>query len=353
MNKFNYDWSLGNTQFTKDKGTVFSCFSCGGGSSMGYKLAGFNVIGCNEIDKRMMYAYCRNHNPKYPFLEPIQEFKNKQDLPEELYNLDILDGSPPCSSFSTVGNRSKDWGKEKVFKEGQQKQILDTLFFDFIDLAKRLQPKVVIAENVEGLLITEAKKYVIRIYEEFDKAGYYCQHWLLDGSKMGLPQKRKRVFFICLRKDLATPFLKQVDMFNIMPYINMDFNEKEISFKEIKERYTDKSVTGEILKVLEGAKYGETDLRYSCERLKGKQPLFAYKLVYDDSIIGTITAGDRNIVWGENRFLNKTELLKVGSFPSDYDFVGQEVAYIIGMSVPPVMMAQVSARIYKYWLSKI
>lgn len=353
MNRFNYDWSLGNTQFTKDKGTVFSCFSCGGGSTMGYKLAGFDVIGCNEIDKRMMYAYCRNHKPKYPFLEPIQEFKNKQDLPEELYNLDILDGSPPCSSFSTVGNRSKDWGKEKKFKEGQQKQILDTLFFDFIDLAKRLQPKVAIAENVEGLLITEAKKYVIRIYEEFDKAGYYCQHWLLDGSKMGLPQKRKRVFFICLRKDIATPFLKQVDMFNIKPYINMDFNEKEIPFKDIKEEYTDKAVTGEVLKVLEGAKYGETDLRYSCERLKGKQSLFSYKLVYDDSIIGTITAGDRNIVWGENRFLNKSELLKVGSFPFDYDFVSQEVAYIIGMSVPPVMMAQVATRVWEYWLSKI
>lgn len=353
MNKFNYDWSLENTKFTKDKGTVFSCFSCGGGSTMGYKLAGFDVIGCNEIDKRMMYAYCRNHKPKFPFLEPIQEFKNKQDLPEELYNLDILDGSPPCSSFSTVGNRSKDWGKEKRFKEGQQKQVLDTLFFDFIDLSKRLQPKVVIAENVEGLLITEAKKYVIKIYEEFDKAGYYCQHWLLDGSKMGLPQKRKRVFFVCLRKDLATPFLKQVDMFNIMPYINMDFKEKEIPFKEIKENYIDKAVTGEVLKVLEGAKYGETDLRYSCERLKGKKSLFAYKLVYDNSIIGTITAGDRNIVWGENRFLNKNELLKVGSFPFDYDFVGQEVAYIIGMSVPPVMMAQVATRVWEYWLSKI
>lgn len=353
MNRFNYDWSLKEAKFTKDKGKVFSCFSCGGGSSMGYKLAGFDVIGCNEIDKRMMYTYCRNHKPKFPFLEPIQEFKNKTDLPEELYNLDILDGSPPCSSFSTAGNRGKDWGKEKKFREGQKKQVLDTLFFDFIDLANRLQPKVVVAENVEGILITEAKKYVIKIYEEFEKAGYYCQHWLLDASKMGLPQKRKRVFFICLRKDLAIPFLMQKDIFNIAPYIDMNFNYKEIPFNKIKNSYTDKPIKGEILKVLEGAKYGETDLRYSCERLKGKQSLFGYKLVYDDSIIGTITAGDRNIVWGENRFLNKTELLKVGSFPKDYDFAGQEEAYIIGMSVPPVMMAQVATRIWENWLSKI
>ena len=104
--------------------------------------------------------------------------------------LDVLDGSPPCSSFSMAGNREKDWGKDKVFREGQAMQILDTLFFDFIDLAKELQPKVVVAENVKGLLLGDAKQYVIKIYREFDKAGYYVQHWLLDASKMGVPQRR-------------------------------------------------------------------------------------------------------------------------------------------------------------------
>ena len=110
----------------------------------GYKLAGFDVIGCNEIDPKMMEAYRVNHNPKYSFLEPIQTFKLRDDLPEELYNLDILDGSPPCSSFSMAGNREKDWGKEKKFKEGQAKQVLDDLFFDFIDLAKNYNLKLLL-----------------------------------------------------------------------------------------------------------------------------------------------------------------------------------------------------------------
>lgn len=109
--KFDYRWTLKDAHFTKDKGAVFSCFACGGGSSMGYKLAGFDVIGCNEIDHRMMYAYCQNHNPKFPFLEPIQTFKDRTDLPPELYNLDILDGSPPCSTFSMAG---VNCGREKV-----------------------------------------------------------------------------------------------------------------------------------------------------------------------------------------------------------------------------------------------
>jgi DNA (cytosine-5)-methyltransferase 1 len=111
----------------------------------------------------MIEAYKTNHNPKYAYLEPIQTFKNRTDLPAELYNLDILDGSPPCSSFSMAGNRDKDWGKEKKFREGQAEQVLDTLFFDFIDLAKKLQPKVVVAENVKGLLMGNAKDYVIEI----------------------------------------------------------------------------------------------------------------------------------------------------------------------------------------------
>jgi DNA (cytosine-5)-methyltransferase 1 len=209
MHKFPYNWTLKDAVFTKDKGKVFSCFSCGGGSTMGYKLAGFDVLGCNEIDPKMMAAYVENHNPKYSFLEPIQNFKLRNDLPEELYNLDILDGSPPCSSFSISGNREADWGKEKKFREGQAEQILDTLFFDFIDLAKKLQPKVVVAENVKGLLQGDAKSYVLKIYEDFDAAGYMVKHFLLDSSTMGVPQKRERVFFLAIRKDIADPFLYQ------------------------------------------------------------------------------------------------------------------------------------------------
>ena len=229
--KFPYEWTLKDAQFTKDKGNVFSCFACGGGSTMGYKLAGFNVIGCNEIDPKMIEAYRTNHNPQFSYLEPIQTFKDREDLPDELFNLDILDGSPPCSSFSMAGNREKDWGKEKKFREGQADQVLDTLFFDFIDLAKRLKPKVVIAENVKGLLLGDAQKYVNAILIAFDEAGYYVDFKLLDASKMGVPQRRERVFFFAIRKDLYTgPFS---DLFSTRPYLDLEFNEDPIYFSDI------------------------------------------------------------------------------------------------------------------------
>ena len=56
---------------------------------MGYKLAGFDVIGMNDIDPQMQKVYEENHAPKYSFLESITTFKNRKDLPSDLYNLDI------------------------------------------------------------------------------------------------------------------------------------------------------------------------------------------------------------------------------------------------------------------------
>ena len=351
--KFNYKWTLKDAVFTKDKGKVFSCFACGGGSTMGYKLAGFDVLGCNEIDPKMIQAYKTNHNPKYAYLEPIQTFKNRKDLPKELYDLDILDGSPPCSSFSMAGNREKDWGKEKVFREGQSEQILDTLFFDFIDLANELKPKIVIAENVKGLLLGAAKEYVIKIYDSFDKAGYYCQHFLLDASKMGVPQRRERVFFICLRKDLANKFLYWQDMFTQLPKIEMNFNEKEIPFKEIEDK-TDLNTLNHLAvsKLWDLCMPGNS---FSTVHEKGS--FFNGSKSDKDRALPTITAqpGGTRGVWHYNikRPLNNNEIIKGGSYPKDYNFGKLLPVYLIGMSVPPVMTAQIASNIYDQWLSKL
>ena len=349
---FPYKWTLKDAVFTKDKGKVFSCFACGGGSSFGYKLAGFDVLGCNEIDPKMIEAYKANHNPKYAYLEPIQTFKLRTDFTDELYNLDILDGSPPCSSFSMAGNREKDWGKEKVFREGQAEQVLDTLFFDFIDLAKKLQPKVVIAENVKGLLLGEAKNYVRQIYREFDLAGYYVQHWLLDASKMGVPQRRERVFFIALRKDLATPFLYNADMFTIVPKLKLEFNEPEIPFEKIEDENSlvgDTKMYPSLLEMWERTKPGEEMIRKS-----GAKAISHYK-IDPKKVLNTIIASESAGAFHYKipRTLTKNENCKGGSYPIDYNFCGTYSKYLIGMSVPPVMTAQIAKQVYEQWLSKI
>lgn len=110
MPKFLYKWYLKDGYPAKDIEKhglkVYTTFSCGGGSSMGYKLASYDVIGANDIDPQMAKVYKENHNPKYYDLCSINELLEKE-LPKEYYDLDILDGSPPCSTFSMAGSREK------------------------------------------------------------------------------------------------------------------------------------------------------------------------------------------------------------------------------------------------------
>lgn len=353
---YNYNWTLKDAIFPKNKGKVFSCFACGGGSTMGYKLSGFDVLGCNEIDPKMMDAYKANHNPKYAYLEPIQTFKLRKDLPSELYNLDILDGSPPCSSFSMAGHREKDWGKDKVFREGQAKQVLDTLFFDFIDLAKELQPKVVVAENVKGLLLGVAKEYVRKIYAEFDKAGYYVQHFLLDASKMGVPQRRERVFFIAFRKDLASKFLYQKDMFSVQPKLHMKFDEKEITFEKIYQKgisNTKHTQDSNLHNYWKQRVITDKTIGDIIQRIDNRLSCFSVMLIHNTDVFPTFTRQDRTILYEEYRSVNKEEACLVQTFPTDYNFTKNQWGYLIGMSVPPLMIARLADEIYKQWLSKI
>jgi len=357
MHKFNYDWRLADgypAPGIKPNGcTVFSTFSCGGGSSMGYKLAGYNVIGAEDIDPKMQALYEKNHHPKYYFLDGVKTLKDREDLPEELYHLDILDGSPPCSNFSMAGNREDDWGKEKKFREGQAKQVLDTLFFDFIDLAAKLKPKVVIAENVKGLLIGAAKEYVTRILSDFDKAGYAVSFYLLNSSTMGVPQARNRVFFIAIRKDLLPKLQNlQYDLFGGSPILKMEFDEEPIPYKEIEEKEGNANAWG----IYPGVKpyWEKIEPGRSCADVHPKGHFFQELKLHPDKPLPTLRAGSNSYYhYKDERKLFDMEITHGGSFPTDYDYNKQKPIYVVGMSVPPVMMAQVSNKVYEQVLSRL
>lgn len=176
---FKYDWLLSDgypAQGVKQHNKkVFGTFLCGGGSSMGYKLAGFNHLGGVEIDPKMAKVYKKNHNPKYLYNEDIRVFLEKDNLPDEFFDLDILDGSPPCTTFSTSGKREETWGKNKKFNEGQAKQVLDDLVFVYVELINKLRPKVAILENVSGIIKGNAKAYSKEIVKRLNLYGYDTQ----------------------------------------------------------------------------------------------------------------------------------------------------------------------------------
>ncbi len=356
--KFPYRWTKKDANFTKDKGKVMSCFCCGGGSSFGYKLAGYDVIACNEIDPKIMKMYVKNHDVKYSFNCDIRELATTINLgggkmKEELHNLDILDASFPCTTFSIAGDREKTWGKEKRFHEGQATQRLDDLAFYSISLAKELQPKVVVFENVQGLLLGKALAYVKEIYKQMDEAGYVLQHWLLNARNMGVPQNRPRVFFLGLRKDLCAPFMVQKNLYERVPYIDMEFNEKDIPLSEF-AKYDGRQIPKGVMKYWEQRTEKDKSIGDVVKRIDNRLSMFNNMLLRKDRVCNTISAKeDRLIYYDYPRYMSGHDVLLASSFPMDYDFDGMKPFFACGMSVPPVMMAQVATRIYDQWLSRI
>ena len=341
--EFPWKWYLRDLDGRPKNGcTVFSCFSCGGGSSMGYKLAGYSVVGNCEIDPEMMRLYRENNHPEYSYLMDIRDFAKLPDdeIPDALRNLDILDGSPPCSVFSMAGSREDGWNVEKTFREGQAKQRLDDLFFYFIEVAARLRPKVVVAENVKGLITGNAKGWVNRIVKAFDDAGYHVQIFLFNASCMGVPQKRERVFFMAHRRDLDYQKLRMV------------FDSKPIPFEKVREPYG-KAIGDNLASRL--MKYripSDRCLQDINRRVRKSGSGFTSPINHDDEPVQTITAGGYAFRMCDGLLMTEKDIIGCQTFPQDYDFMDQNVQYVCGMSVPPVMMARISEQVYRQWLAR-
>ena len=334
-----WKWTMAN-DYPKEKNglKVFSCFACGGGSTMGYKLAGCEVVGCCEIDPKMNEVYINNHHPKHNFLMDIRQFNQipNEQLPEELFNLDILDGSPPCTTFSMAGEREESWGKKKKFREGQAEQTLDDLSFVFIETVAKLRPKVMIMENVEGLLKGEAWSYVQRIYKELHDIGYKVNHWLLKGEQMGVPQTRHRVFFIATREDID------------LDELDMSFNYEPIKFKEIKDSVVippSDSVVNLIQKAIPNRDKTLADVLI---RLEGRNSRFNECIVWDDNVCPTIHNHGHYRGDDVSKF-TRLDFIHAQSFPEDYDECNQSIGYICGMSVPPHNDKANSHKAHREW----
>ena len=335
---FPYKWFLKDSYPKGNSLNVFGTFICGGGSTMGYKLAGFNHLGGVEIDERVADVYKTNHNPKYLFVEDLRKFNERVDLPDELFDLDILDGSPPCSTFSMAGGRENDWGKSKKFREGQAEQVLDDLVFVYIKTIKKLKPKVCILENVKGIIQGNARSYSKNIVKQLKGIGYKTQIFLLNGASMGVPQKRERVFFIGLREDIKKPVLK------------LSFNEKPITYGEI-DHYKGKSMGEDTLFKKRWDERLPSDKSFSTilEREIGKSSNFGTMLIRKKDVHPTILCGGHLIKHHIFERVANKELMQIGSYPMDYDFKKLDPKYLIGMSVPPVMTAQIANQIYQQW----
>ena len=332
---FNWKWFLKDLPSTPTQIKVFSMFACLGGSSLGYKLAGCDVLGGVELDKRFSRLYQLNCKPRLFYNEDIRDFNRRDDLPSELFDLDILDGSPPCSSFSVAGNRDKDWGKTKKFSEGQKRQRLDDLVFEYCRAVEKLRPKVCVMENVTGLIKGKAKAYAAEILRRLTAAGYKMQLFRLNAALMGVPQTRERLFFIGNRMGF--------------PPLKLDFNDKPILFGEV--RTPDGKPIPPHTKAkmyLDMALEDDHDLSDVLQRVKNRRSYFCHTLYSDKKIGYTLKVKGLSYRLCDRTKLSDGDHVNIMSFPQDYDFQGY-VTDMLGYSVPPVMMARIAEQILSQW----
>ena len=197
-----------------------------------------------------------------------------------------------------------------------------------------LRPKVVIAENVKGLIKGNAKGWVYEIIKAFEDAGYTAQLFFLNSAKMGVPQKRERVFFVATRKDLN------------LPKVSLSFNQKPIMFSEVRDAEGDPLNPGsEVARLVKYRRPGDSDLGDIKQRVTRKRNGFTVPIFRDDMPAYTVTAGGMAIRMCDGMKVTDHDYINCQTFPQDYDFMGLSVKYVCGMSVPPVMMANLASEI--------
>lgn len=174
---------------SKIKYKVLDLFCGCGGISEGYRLAGFNIVGGIDFNEYATATFKHNFKNAKVHNIDITTFTN-EDIDKEYGDVDVIVGGPPCQGFSSA-NR---WQKEKEDPRNK-------LFFEYIRFVQRIHPKVIMIENVRGLLSRDNGYAIKRIQEILGSAEYNISYQVLDASNYGVPQNRKRAIIVGVRKD--------------------------------------------------------------------------------------------------------------------------------------------------------
>ena len=323
---------------------VISTFSGCGGSCLGFEQAGYGILAASEFIDTARDTYRANH-PGVPIDSRDVRVVAPVDLLRiadvDVGEVDVLEGSPPCSAFSMAGRRQEHWGQERAYSGTSQR--VDDLFFEFVRLLDGIRPKVFVAENVSGLVRGAAKGMFKEVFRAFGDVGYRVGAQLLDAQWLGVPQVRQRLIFVGVREDLG----------------------KDPAFpRPLRYRYA----LGDVLDLDDEAKedpetgyplwldHSGRSLYEAWQEIReGEQSPRYFSLVRPDrrKPCPTLTAANnRRAVAGVAhpvfpRKFTLAELRRLSSFPADFVLTGsyQQRSERIGRAVPPRMMEAVAATI--------
>ena len=349
--------------------TVISTFAGGGGSSTGYKLAGGNVLVVNEFVDAAVDTYKENYPDTPVIKDDIKKLTGKDFLELAKISkgeLDILDGSPPCSAFSIAGKREKGWDKTKKYSDDKQVENIEDLFFEYIRIANDIQPKIIIGENVAGITMGEAKEYYNRIINEFSNIGYEAVGKVLNSADYGTPQARQRCFFVAIRNDIMSkiglnfmnmesevypvPSGTKVTLKQAIDNIQNDPEEEKMLLDFVQGSFQKKWI--ELLEFNPTKHLKPSDPKYI--EINPKQSMFNMIRPCPDLPCPTVTqAGQKMGLSGvfhyaKNRKLTIKELKRVMGLPDDFKLSGKfdQQAERVGRMVAPLCMKSLIENLY-------
>lgn len=321
---------------------VVSTFSGGGGSCLGYRMAGYKVLWANEFIPAAQETYKANHPDS--ILDPrdirtIQPSEILKAINMPTGQLDLFDGSPPCAAFSTAGKRAAKWGGVSKYSDSSQR--VDDLFFEYIRLLEGLRPKVFVAENVSGLIKGVAKGYFLEILACLKKAGYNVACKVLDAQWLGVPQQRQRTIFVGVRNDLGIEPLHP----GPLPY-RYSVRDAWENVPADKEFYFTQYAIYPLWRSLSPGQ-GHPK-RINLKRLSFDKPSNTVCQTWGPSV-AAITHPSKP------RYPTIAELKRLCAFPDDFVLTGkvEQQWERLGRSVPPVMMMHVAKTIQEEILCKL
>lgn len=338
---------------------VVSTFSGGGGSCLGYRMAGYHVIYANEFVEEARNTYKANHPDSYLDDRDIREVTPESILEItglKVGELDIFDGSPPCCAFSTCGIREKGWGKQREYSDDKT-QRADDLFFEYIRIMNGLKPKVFIAENVSGLVKGTAKGYFKLILKAMKECGYNVKAALVNAKYCGVPQSRERIIFIGVRQDLRLepvypkPNNNVVTLREALDGIQNDPDEVAVLEADYLKYKWGYGVLAKLQKDPPKALKGSSVMNgsyFNVSRESMNRPC------------STVTAtGAKGWAAGvchpiEDRKFTIAELKRIDSLPDDFVLTGtlEQQGERIGRMVPPLMMKAIAKSVQEEILDK-
>lgn len=353
--------------------TVLDLFSGAGGLSRGFYDAGYEVVLGVDFDEAALKTFKENHGSAEAMKLDLFDHNNIDIiidyLKENNIKLDVLVGGPPCQGFSVAGPR--DMNDKR-----------NSLYTAMVKLAARVKPQAVILENVPGMVQTNGGIGAKRVVEDFAEIGYKMTYKLLYAPEYGLPQIRKRVFFVGLKDDTKTfEFPKaMVDKENFITceeaigdLPSLQTIEGQIIYGDEEQTYTTepqndfqrmmrknstvvKNHIGSI--PIEKTKY-MISLVPEGKNYKALPPEYAGMYKYHEALTRyhskkpslTINTGHRShFHYKWNRIPTVRESARLQSFPDDFIFYGNKSEQYrqVGNAVPPMLGQVVATALIPY-----